>query len=151
MKTTSEVTLVNVKKRKGARFIIIMVSLCLVLFLSALEIASVAMALPTIVAELHGSSFVWVGSGYALASCAILPLMGGIAQIFGRRPAVIVSVVVFAVGSAIAGAAKSMSILILGRVIQGVGGGGIQALCNIVLGDLVSLEERGLYAGLFGL
>ncbi|KAF8520691.1 MFS general substrate transporter [Gautieria morchelliformis] len=135
----------------GLRFWIILASLCLTLFLSALELTAVSTALPTIASELHGSDFVWVGAAYALASSAILPMTGGLAQLFGRRPAVLGSIVFFTIGSALCGAAHSMNVLIAGRTVQGVGGGGILSFSAIVLADLVSLEERGMYAGLFGL
>ncbi|KIJ48812.1 hypothetical protein M422DRAFT_225924 [Sphaerobolus stellatus SS14] len=144
-------TIIAPKRKKGWRFAVIMLALCLTVFLSALELTAVATALPTIVADLKGDDFVWVGSGYAMASSAILPMTGGIAQIFGRKPAVLASIFLFAVGSAICGAAQSMTMLIGGRVIQGIGGGAILSFSAIVLADLVTLEERGLYAGLFGL
>ena len=57
----------------------------------------------------------------------------------------------FALGSGICGGATSMNMLIAGRTIQGLGGGGIQSLTSIILADLVSLQERGIYAALFGL
>ncbi|KAF8520682.1 MFS general substrate transporter [Gautieria morchelliformis] len=135
----------------GLRFWVILASLCLTLFLSALELTAVSTALPTIVAELNGSDFVWVGAAYALASSAILPMTGGLAQLFGRRPAVLGSIAFFTVGSALCGAAYNMTILVAGRTVQGVGGGGILSLSMIVLADLVSLEDRGVYAGLFAL
>ena len=137
--------------KRGLRFGIILFALCLTLFLSALELTAVSTALPTIVAELNGSDFVWVGAAYALASSAILPMTGGLAQLFGRKPAVLGSIAFFAVGSALCGAAHNMNMMIAGRTVQGVGGGGILSFSAIVLADLVSLEERGMYAGLFGL
>ena len=137
--------------KRGLRFWIILFALCLTLFLSALELTAVSTALPTIVAELNGNDFVWVGAAYALASSAILPMTGGLAQLFGRKPAVLGSIAFFAVGSALCGAAHNMNMMIAGRTVQGVGGGGILSFSAIVLADLVSLEERGMYAGLFGL
>jgi MFS family permease len=132
---------------KDLRFWLMLLALCLALFLSALELTAVATALPTITADLHGKDFVWVGSAYALASSAILPMTGGLAQIFGRRSSVIGSILLFAIGSAICGAAQNMGMLIAGRTVQGLGGGGIMSLTTIVISDIVSLEERGLYAG----
>jgi MFS family permease len=140
---------VAVRPPKGPRFWLMLLALCMALFLSALEFTAVATALPTITADLHGTDFVWVGSAYALASSAILPMTGGFAQIFGRRPSFLGSIVLFTVGSAVCGAAKTMGMLIAGRTVQGLGGGGILSLTTIVISDLVSLEERGLYAGGF--
>jgi MFS family permease len=66
-----------------------------------------------------------VGSAYALTSTAFIPWMGGLSYIFGRRPLVLASVGFFAIGSAICGAAPSMTVMLVGRSIQGVGGGGL--------------------------
>ena len=140
---------VAVRPPKGPRFWLMLIALCMALFLSALEFTAVATALPTITADLHGTDFVWVGSAYALASSAILPMTGGLAQVFGRRPSFLGSIACFTAGSAICGAAKNMGMLIAGRTVQGLGGGGILSLTTIVISDMVSLEERGLYAGGF--
>ncbi|KAI9566090.1 MFS general substrate transporter [Boletus coccyginus] len=141
----------TVPSKKGLRFWLIFASMCICLSLSALESSSVSTALPTIANALHASQFTWVGSAYALASTAILPMSGGLAQTFGRRPAMLVTIGLFALGSGICGAANSMNMFIAGRTAQGLGGGGIQSLTGIILGDLVTLEERGVYAGLYGL
>ena len=137
--------------KKGAKFWLIFASMCTCLSLSAIELSSVSTALPTIANALHASQFTWVGSAYALASTAFLPMSGGLAQTFGRRPAILLTIGLFALGSGICGGAKSMNMLIAGRAIQGLGGGGIQSLTGIILADLVTLQERGVYAGLYAL
>ncbi|KAF8800200.1 MFS general substrate transporter [Phlegmacium glaucopus] len=136
---------------RGLSFWLVLLSLCLTLFLSALELTAVSTALPTIVSDLQGNDFVWVGVAYALTSSAILPLSGGIAQLFGRKPAVLIAIPLFALGSALCGAAQSMTMLIAGRAVQGLGGGLILSLASIILSDLVTLEERGAYQGVIGL
>lgn len=136
---------------RGLRFWLVLLSLCLTLFLSALELTAVSTALPTIASDLHGSDFVWVGAAYALTSAAIIPMSGGIAQIFGRKPAVLIAIPLFALGSVLCGAAKNMNMLIAGRSVQGLGGGLILSLSNIILSDLVSLEKRGAFHSVFGL
>ncbi|KAI9566089.1 major facilitator superfamily domain-containing protein [Boletus coccyginus] len=141
----------TVPSQKGLRFWLIFASMCTCLSLSALELSSVSTALPTIANSLHASQFTWVGSAYALSSTAFLPMSGGLAQTFGRRPAILVSIGLFALGSGVCGAANSMNVLIAGRAIQGFGGGGIQSLTGIILSDLVTLQERGVYSGLYGL
>ncbi|KAI0791749.1 iron permease [Abortiporus biennis] len=137
--------------KRGFFFIMVLVSLCISLFLSALELTSVPVALPTITDQLHGTDFVWVTSAYALAATSLIPAMGGLAEIFGRKFSTLLSLALFAVGSAVCGAAHNMNMLIAGRAVQGAGGGGIQALSMIILSDLVSLKERGTYNGLLGL
>jgi len=141
----------TVPSQKGLKFWLIFASMCICLSLSALELSSVSTALPTIADSLHASQFTWVGSAYALSSTAMLPMSGGLAQTFGRRPAILASIGLFALGSGICGAANSMNALIAGRAIQGFGGGGIQSLTGIILSDLVTLQERGVYSGLYGL
>lgn len=149
--STSPTKAAAARTKKGAIFWLIFLSICLSLFLSALDQTAVSTALPTIAHDLHTSDFVWVGSAYALASTAFIPMSGALAQIFGRRPALLTCLILFALGSGVCGGARNMPMLIAGRTIQGLGGGGIQSLSAIILADMVTLQERGLYAGLFGL
>ncbi|KAF8986394.1 MFS general substrate transporter [Cyathus striatus] len=135
----------------GVAFWMTFVSLCTSLSLFSLELTSVSTALPTIVSDLTLPNFVWVGSSYALASTACVPLTGNFAQVFGRKPTLVGAVLMFALGSALCGAAHSNNMMLSGRTIQGFGGGSIVALTGILLGDLVSLKERGLFFGLLGL
>ncbi|KAF7340868.1 MFS general substrate transporter [Mycena sanguinolenta] len=141
------------RNRKGLTFWLIFLSLCISLFVSALELTTVSTALPIISASLRlsDSAFVWIGTAYSLASTAFLPLSGGLAEIFGRQHALLLSIGLFAAGSALCGAATDGSVLIAGRAVQGLGGGGIRSLGVIILADLVTLEERGIYGVLTGL
>ncbi|KZW02334.1 MFS general substrate transporter [Exidia glandulosa HHB12029] len=134
-------------KRRGASFWLIFLALCVSLFQVAFELVGVGIALPTIAQALHATDFVWVGSAYALAATCSLPIIGGFAQAFGRRPVMLASITIFAIGSAICGAAPNMQALIAGRVVQGFGGGGLQSVPTIILSDLVSLRERGTFNG----
>ncbi|KAL0569152.1 hypothetical protein V5O48_012826 [Marasmius crinis-equi] len=136
--------------RKGARFWVIFSVLNFCLFLSALELYSVPNALPTIASDLHSETeYVWVGSAYTLASTAFLPFSGGIAEAFGRRPALLTCMGLFFLGSGICGGASSIGMMIAGRTVQGLGGGAIQGVTAIILSDMVTLEERGLYQSAF--
>lgn len=102
--------------RKGPNFWLTFVAVVVSMILSALDLTAVSTALPTITDDLKGGdSFSWVGSAYALSSTAILPLSGRLADIFGRRPVMLVSIVFFALGSALAGAAQNMHMLIAAR------------------------------------
>ncbi|KZT60036.1 MFS general substrate transporter [Calocera cornea HHB12733] len=135
--------------RRDLGFWIILLSLGLVVWLAALDLSSIATALPTIVADLPGStSFVWVGSAFTLAQTAVLPLSGNLAQVFGRQATLQAFILLFTVGSAISGAATNMQTMIAGRTVQGLGGGGMIALSDIVVADLVPLRERGTYEAL---
>ncbi|KAJ7235108.1 iron permease [Mycena haematopus] len=110
-----------------------------------------ATALPSIVHDLNGTdSFAWVSTAYSLATTAILRFSGRLADVLGRRDVLLAALVVFAVGSAVCGSAHSMATLIAGRVIQGIGSGGIQSLTAIVVADIVPLKDRGFFNALTG-
>ncbi|OSC96590.1 Mfs1.1 [Trametes coccinea BRFM310] len=137
--------------KRGWRFWVIFVALCLSLFLTALDLASVYTALPSIIHDLQGAdSFVWVSSAYTLSCSAVLPMSGRLADIFGRRIILLVSIVLFAVGSTVTAAAHTMSTVIIGRTIQGVGSGAIQVLVAIVTADLIPLRDRGFFQSITG-
>ncbi|KAL3429290.1 multidrug resistance protein Fnx1 [Aspergillus tetrazonus] len=105
-------------------------------------------SLPTIVRDLNsGDAYVWISNAYMLTMAAFQPLYGRMANIFGRRSLTILAVVLFGVGSAVSEAAKSTAALIAGRTIQGIGGGGINVLVDIIVCDLLPLRERPKYMG----
>jgi EmrB/QacA subfamily drug resistance transporter len=121
--------------------------------LTALEATITSTALPSIIADLQGGeTYIWAVNGYLLAMTSLQPLYGQLANVFGRRWPTIAATASFVLGSGIAGGATNMTMLIVGRVIQGIGAGGINVLCEILVCDLVPLRERGKYlAGMFGL
>ncbi|KAJ7598373.1 iron permease [Mycena floridula] len=140
------------KAGKGSAFWFSIIALIIATFISALDLSAVSTALPTITANLKGgSNFVWVGSAYALSSTAFLPLSGKMADIFGRKLIMLGSIILFALGSALAGAAQNMNMLIAARTIQGIGGGSILNMVEIITSDLVPLAERGVYQGIISL
>jgi Na+/melibiose symporter-like transporter len=136
-----------------AKITIIMGSLCMALFLAALDITIITTALPTIAGHFKASSadYTWIGSSYLLACAASVPLWGKISDIWGRKPIILVANVIFMVGSLISALANSVGMLIAGRVVQGIGGGGLVILCNICVSDLFSMRDRGKYYGEFSL
>ncbi|KAJ7065624.1 iron permease [Mycena amicta] len=138
---------------KTREFWLTLLAIAVTTILSALDLTALGTALPTISKSLHDTSgeFVWIGSAYALASTAFIPLMGNLADAFGRRPVLLTSIAFFALGSALAGAAQSMTWIIASRAVQGVGGGGILSLSEILIADLVPLAERGAYQGFLAL
>ncbi|KAJ6450091.1 iron permease [Mycena sanguinolenta] len=138
---------------KSRAFWLSFVALMFAVFLAALDLTAVATALPTIADALHDTrgDYIWVGSAYALSSTAFIPLSGNLADVFGRKSVMLASVAFFVVGSAVAGAAHNMSMMIAARTIQGIGGGGILTLSEIITSDLVPLAERGLYQGILAL
>ncbi|KAJ5171081.1 uncharacterized protein N7500_003864 [Penicillium coprophilum] len=135
--------------KKTWRFWAVFPALCVTTFLSALDTSILSTALPTIALDINaGELYMWITNSYILSSTVVLPLFGQTANIFGRRWMLIVSVVIFALGSGMAGGAKNTGLLIAGRTIQGIGGGGINTLVDIVICDLVPLRQRGKYVAL---
>ncbi|KAI9105493.1 major facilitator superfamily domain-containing protein [Phlyctochytrium arcticum] len=132
-------------------FILVFVSLALALFLAALDQTIVATATTRIAQDFNAfSQIAWIGTSYLLTATAVSPTYGKLADIFGRKPMFIFALAVFEIGSVICGAAQSMIMLIIGRAIAGVGGGGLFALILIIIADLVSFEDRGKYQGMLG-
>ncbi|KAJ7249855.1 MFS amino acid permease [Mycena rebaudengoi] len=120
-------------------------------FLAALDQTIVATALPTIVAQLGGgNNYSWVASAYLIANASLCPVYGKLSDVIGRKLVLYPSIVIFLIGSALCGAAKSMTWLIIARALQGIGGGGISQLIQIVTADIVPLEERGTYGAFVG-
>ncbi len=117
------------------------------MLLAALDQTIVAPAMPTIGKALgHGDYLPWIVTGYLLTATAMAPLYGKISDIYGRRPTIFAAIIVFLVGSLISALAPNMLTLVLGRMVQGLGGGGLFAMSQIVIGDLVPPRERARYA-----
>ncbi|CAG8359333.1 unnamed protein product [Penicillium salamii] len=135
--------------KKPWQFWAVFPALCMTTFLSALDTSILSTALPTIALDINaGESYMWITNSYILSSTVVLPLFGQTANIFGRRWLLILSVVIFALGSGLAGGAENTVQIIAGRTIQGIGGGGINTLVDTVICDLVPLRQRGKYVAL---
>jgi EmrB/QacA subfamily drug resistance transporter len=118
-------------------------------FLAAIEPTVVAAAMPTVVTQLGGlAHYSWVFSAYLLTSTVTIPLWGQLSDLYGRRRFFLTSVGLFLLGSALSGAAQSMTQLIIFRAIQGLGAGGLLPLAMTIMGDIYTLEERGRMQGL---
>ncbi|MDJ0802819.1 MAG: DHA2 family efflux MFS transporter permease subunit [Desulfobacterales bacterium] len=116
----------------------------LALFLGALDALVMSAAMPTIVSELGGLSlYSWVYSSYFLARAVSLPIFGKLADLYPNRSLFIAAIALFVAASVAAGFAASMLALIVARVFQGIGAGGIFALVYVVLADVSPPESRG--------
>lgn len=132
--------------RKTWRFWVVFLSCCFLALLVSLDGTVVVIALPRIVDDLQlGDGYVWVANSYWVAGTVLQPLFAQLSDLFGRKIPLLTSLAVFFIGGAIAGAAQSGSMLIAGRCVQGVGGGGILLLMEVVVCDIISLRERGKY------
>jgi EmrB/QacA subfamily drug resistance transporter len=120
------------------------------MFLAALDQSIVGVALPKITSELGGlDKLSWVVTAYLLTSTAATPLWGKISDLLGRRPIFQASILVFLAGSVVCALAGSIEMMIVGRAVQGLGGGGLMSLALAVIGDIIPPRERGKYQGLF--
>ena len=121
-------------------------------FAAMLSINIVVTALPVIVRELDGTQleYSWVLTGTLLANAATTPIWGKLADLFDKKLLFQIALGVFTLGSFVAGAGGTMGMLIVGRVIQGVGVGGLAALTMAILGTIIAPRERGRYAGYMG-
>lgn len=132
--------------RKDWKFWVVFLSCCFLALLVSLDGTVIVIALPRIVSDLQmGDDYVWVANSFWVAGTILQPLFAQFSDLFGRKIPLLTSLAVFFAGGAIAGAAHSGSALIAGRSIQGVGGGGIMLLMEVVVCDIISLRERGRY------
>ncbi|MFK0688253.1 MDR family MFS transporter [Mesorhizobium sp. IMUNJ 23033] len=117
------------------------------MLLAALDQTIVAPALPTIAHALgHAEYLPWIVTAYLLTATAMAPLYGKISDVYGRRPTIYAAILIFLIGSLVSAMAPNMLVLVVGRAIQGAGGGGLFALTQTVIGDLVPPRERARYA-----
>jgi EmrB/QacA subfamily drug resistance transporter len=133
----------------------VLVAVMLAIFLAAIESTVVALAMPTVVASLGGIRFYsWVFSGYLLTQTVTMPLWGRFSDLYGRRPVYLVGLATFLAGSALSGAAQSMTQLIAFRMVQGLGAGSLMTLGYTIIGELFGLERRarlqGYLSGVWG-
>ncbi|PSN69750.1 MFS general substrate transporter [Corynespora cassiicola Philippines] len=131
--------------KPGWRFLAAFASLSVITLMAALDATSISVALPIMAKVLGGSAMeaFWSGTSFLLTSTVFQPVLGSFSHIFGRKPLIYVSLALFLAGSIIAAVAKNFTIVLVGRSIQGTGGGGIIVLTEIVITDMVPLRERG--------
>ncbi|KAI4281828.1 MAG: hypothetical protein L6R38_003382, partial [Xanthoria sp. 2 TBL-2021] len=139
-------------QRSKGKTALIMLALCIAVFLAALDTTIITTAIPTIAVRFNASAadYTWIGSAYLLAAASSTPIWGKFSDIWGRKPTLLVANIVFLVGSLIAALSINVKMLLAGRAIQGIGGGGLIILANICISDLFSMRERGKYFGLIG-
>jgi EmrB/QacA subfamily drug resistance transporter len=133
------------------RILAIYSGLMVTLLLAALDQTIVATALPRIVSDLGGiTQYSWVFTAYMLTSTVTVPLYGKLGDVYGRKNLFLFAIVVFLLGSALCGAATTMTQLVLFRAVQGVGAGGLFPLSLAVIGNIVPPRDRGRWQGLIG-
>ncbi|MYQ54331.1 MULTISPECIES: MFS transporter [unclassified Streptomyces] len=126
--------------------------LLLGMFVAILSSTVVSNALPEIISDLGGgqSAYTWVVTASLLAMTATTPLWGKLADLFSKKLLVQIALIIYVAGSIVAGLSTSSGMLIICRVVQGVGVGGLSALAQIVMAAMISPRERGRYSGYLG-
>ncbi|WP_431246275.1 DHA2 family efflux MFS transporter permease subunit [Leifsonia xyli] len=126
--------------------------LLLGMFVSILAGTVVSTSMPRIISELHGdqTAYTWVVTSTLLATTVSTPIWGKLADLLNRKLLIQLALGLFVVGSALAGFSQDTDMLIGFRVVQGLGAGGLTALSQIIMADIISPRDRGRYMGLFG-
>jgi MFS family permease len=120
----------------------------LTIYLSSLAQSIIGPALPTIGYELHDITYLpWVVTAYLVAATTVTPIYGRLSDMHGRRPMLYIAVTIYVLGSVISALAPSVLALVIGRAVQGLGGGGLVSLSQAVIGDNFPPRDRGVYQG----
>ncbi|MBI1203975.1 MAG: MFS transporter [Rhodopseudomonas sp.] len=129
----------------------IVLGIMLTMFLGALDQTIVATALPTIGRHFNNlDDLAWVVTAYLITGTASTPLYGKLSDIYGRRVIMLTAIGIFVAGSVACAVAPTMPALVVARGLQGFGGGGLMALAQTIIADIVTPRERGRYQGYIG-
>ncbi|TQS34237.1 hypothetical protein Golomagni_05387, partial [Golovinomyces magnicellulatus] len=144
---------VDPSPKKSFRFWLAFAGIASSLFVFQLDAMILGIALPTIANDLNGQSLqsFWANLSYTLCGLVMQPVWANTSNIFGRKPPLYICMAFFFVGSIVFATAKNMNTLIIGRALQGFGGGGIDVLAEVILADMTTLQERSKYIGLLGI
>ncbi|EPE24250.1 MFS general substrate transporter [Glarea lozoyensis ATCC 20868] len=139
--------------KKSLAFKLAFIGLAATGFVFQVDATALGIALPTIAEELSGDNLgsFWANMSYTLCGLVMQPLWASISDAFGRKPPLYACMSFFFVGSIVFATAKTMNTVIIGRVLQGFGGGGIDVLAQIILADMTTLKERSTYLGLMAI
>jgi EmrB/QacA subfamily drug resistance transporter len=126
----------------------VMFTLYLAIFLGALDQTVVAVAMPSMVKELGDLSLLsWVVSGYLMSAAVVTPIYGKLSDFYGRRVMLSIALTIFLLASIGCACSESMLTLIVFRILQGCGGGGLISLSQATIAEIIPLRERGKYQG----
>lgn len=130
---------------------LVLTGLLIGLIFAELDETVVSTAMPTIIRDLHGLAlYGWVAGIYMLAITMFMPIIGKMADLYGRKKVYLTCMALFIGGSIVCGMATSMTMLLAGRGIQGIGAGGLMPLALVIIGDTYPLEQRAKIQSLFG-
>ncbi|CAI7606744.1 unnamed protein product [Penicillium glandicola] len=150
--TTNEISPTEEKFSLGRRGTLIFVALAILTLMVALDGTSISVALPIISNNLGGTTIeaYWSGTSFLLSSTVFQPTFASLSNIFGRKALTFIALGIFLAGTVISAVCRNFRELLIGRSIQGVGGGGLISLSEIIMTDLAPLRLRGLYFAYLG-
>ncbi|XPS72898.1 hypothetical protein M3J09_005056 [Ascochyta lentis] len=150
--STTEETPTSTSSRPPFSILIAYTALCISIFLVALDTVLIPTALPTIFESFHipDSLYAWTGSAYLLTNASSIPFWGTLADVFGRKPVILVANAIFLGGSVLCAVSVDAVMLVAGRAVQGLGGGGVTVLVYVCVSDLFSIRDRSFYLGTVG-
>ena len=130
----------------------VMTGLLAALFTAMISTTIVSTALPTIMADLHGTQrqYTWVITASLLAMTIVTPIWGKLSDLFNKKTLTQIAIVMFVAGSVVAGLSTSIGVMMTARAVQGIAMGGLMALVQSIMGSIISPRERGRYAGYMG-
>ncbi|KAI1398091.1 MFS general substrate transporter [Hypoxylon fuscum] len=141
--------IIIVEEVKGFKLWVILFTCWIGVFLGAIDSTIIATLSAPISSEFHSLSLLsWLATAYLISNAACQPISGRLTDIFGRGPGLVFSNVFFAVGNLICGLAQDENVMIFGRVIAGIGGGGLMSISTFLCTDLVPLRNRGVIQGI---
>jgi EmrB/QacA subfamily drug resistance transporter len=145
-------SVVTDEQRNHRKVLQALIGLLLGMFVSMLASTVVSSSLPVIVHDLDGdqAAFTWVVTATLLTTAISTPIWGKLADLFNRKVLIQIAIVIFVLATAAAGFSQSAEMLIAFRAVQGIGAGGLAALSQVIMADIISPRERGRYMGLFG-
>ncbi|GJC88131.1 efflux pump FUS6 [Colletotrichum liriopes] len=145
---------INMRQWKPSRHkMVIIITLSIMSFVIALDATVIVTSLPSVIQEIGGTSTqaFWVGTAYLISCAVVMPFLAALSDIFGRRSVLTGSLMFFTVGTVLCCVADSIALLLGGRVIQGIGAGGMYVLSLVVFTDIVPLRHRPKYYGIIQL
>ncbi|KAE9362755.1 MFS general substrate transporter [Stipitochalara longipes BDJ] len=126
---------------------LVMLTISILSLMVALDATILVPVLPALATALHGTSSdaFWAGTSYLLTSAVFQPFIAALSDVFGRQQLLLLSLIFFSAGALICAFANGFTILLVGRSIQGIGGGGIITLGQVIFSDIVPLRQRPKY------
>ncbi|KAI9699934.1 MAG: hypothetical protein M1820_006996 [Bogoriella megaspora] len=146
----NEIKIAEAEFNPDWRFRMAFVALCVITLMVALDATSISVALPIMAQKLSGSAIeaFWSGTSFLLTSTVFQPVIGSFSHIFGRKPWIFISMIFFGAGAIVAAVANNFTVILVGRSLQGIGGGGLIVLTEVVVTDMVPLRLRGKWFSL---